>query len=386
VARLFSTGFELNSLTANVEFTNTAGTLSIVTSPSPVRSGTYALRANPAAATGIVTRAIYGADQNIVGYVRLYLYIASLPGGNDAIIRFSTTANTNRAGIRLTSGGVLQLINSSSVQVGSDSSALSTGQWYMIELRIDATTNPGTVEARLNGQVFASGSNNIQGSWARIQFGSMTAAMTADLYFDDIVVNDTTGSFQNTYPGPGRILHLYPTGAGDQTQWTIGGSTPAATNWQSVNEVTPDNAVTLVSSNTLSQEDWYDVASPAIGAGDVINVVQVGGRFNNNTADAVTAFVFQLMKASGGTVAQSASIIPNTTSMTTNSAAADYSFPITLYRDPDSINWSKVTLDTMQIGQRITAGGTNNIQVTTIWVVVDYTPSTPMTLPLMGVG
>lgn len=384
MARLFSSGFELNSLAANIEFTNTAGTLSIVT--SPVRSGTYALRANPAAATGIVTRSIYGADQNFIGFVRLYLYIASLPSGNDAIIRFSTTTNTNRAGIRLTAGGALQLINSSSVQVGSDSSTLSTGQWYMVELRIDATTNPGTLEARLNGQVFAAGSNNIQGSWARIQLGSMTAATTADLHFDDIAVNDNSGSFQNTYPGPGKIIHLYPNASGDQTQWTIGGSTPAATNWQSVSEVTPDNGVTLVSSNTLNQEDLYNVGSPAIGAGDNINVVHVGGRFNNNVADAVTQFVFEATKASGGTIAQSAGIIPNTASFTTNSVATDYAYPITLYRDPDSINWTRATLETMQIGQRLTAAGTNNIQVSTIWALVDYTPSTPATLSLMGVG
>ena len=91
--------------------------------------------------------------------------------------------------ISLNSSGKLRLTNSSGTQIGSDSATLNTSQWYRIEMKNDATTNHGSLDARLDGTSFASGSNDIQGSWARLQLGP-TGTSNCDVYIDDIALND----------------------------------------------------------------------------------------------------------------------------------------------------------------------------------------------------
>jgi hypothetical protein len=69
-------------------------------------------------------------------------------------------------------------------------------------------------------------------------------------YFDDIYVNDTSGSTCNSFQGDLQGLAFLPSGMGQFTQWSIGGSAPAATNWQSVDDVAPDGDTTFVSAGS----------------------------------------------------------------------------------------------------------------------------------------
>jgi hypothetical protein len=49
-----------------------------------------------------------------------------------------------------------------------------------------------------------------------------------------VYFNDAAGSMNNTFLGNVRVKSQFTASAGDSTQFTIGGSAPAATNWQSV--------------------------------------------------------------------------------------------------------------------------------------------------------
>jgi len=85
-------------------------------------------------------------------------------------------------------------------------------------------------------------------------------------WFDDVYVSSS--GFYGDLQGLANL----PSGAGDLTEWVIGGSSPAPTNYQSVNSVPPANSVKFVSADTVGLTDLYTY--PALPA-DVIQIVFV---------------------------------------------------------------------------------------------------------------
>lgn len=378
MARLWHGGAELNSTTDGMEVDTNSGTISI--SSTTVRSGTYSWRANPSASTGFYRKQISGSNQNTGGYLRAYVYIASLPGTTIQLLRFSSTANAHLASLRLTSTGTLTLNNAANTQVGSASSALSTNTWYRLELKCDATAATGTIEGKIDGVSFASGNNSSRGSWARILWGVITPNATCDIFFDDVALNDSQGSNQTSYPGSGKLIRLKPDASGDSNQWLkTDGSAGSSTNYQLVDEVTPNDATDYVQSTTLNDIDFYNCEASGINSYDTVNVVTIHTRITNDVADATIAAKVQVEKTSGGTVAQGSAIIPNTTTWTTDGATATFLPTLVTYADPDASAWTSSTLDSMQIGVKITTDGTNKILASTVWTYFDYTPGTPST-------
>src|SRR3990167_6860390 len=348
MARLWSSGFELNSLTAGVEVSLVFGTASIVT--SPIRSGTYALRTNPTATFGAIEYNFASAGAGkLITYHRLYLRIASSIDTTGRVIIVESSFEDPLVLVNITSGNQLQLLDQvNSTQIGDLSTALSNNVWYRIELKVDMTTLASTsIEARLDGTSFASGTVNWTGEdstgTGTVDIGP-GGTKTCDIYFDDIAINDSTGSFQNSWPGEGEIIHLRPNATGDNSAWT------------------GDNTD-------------IDDTPAALASDDTINVVQVGVRFNGAGASANASFVTRIKKASAGTVAESSAITPSNTTWDTNADAVPRNYALTRYQDPDNVNWTKATLDSTQIGVRLSSASTNAAQVSTLWLLVDHKPA-----------
>lgn len=374
--RIWSSGFESNSTTANMELTTCAGTNSVQSTTK--RSGTYALQINlPTAATGTCNHTWAGtaADDNV--YVRFYLYYNSSPSGLPsalANILEIHTATAVRASIRMNSNGTLELWNATA-QVGSDSSALTADAWNRIELHYDSTpavAGTDVLDARIEGTSFASSTAQSLGTVGRFRWGINTS-VTANVFFDDIALNNSTGS----WPGPGHIIHLKPNAVGDNAGWTIGGSAAAATNWQGVNEVPPDDGTTLNSSNTVDQIDDHYIEDSTLAANDEINVVQVGVRFNGVGTSANASFVLRVKDSIGGTAEENVTPITpsNATWKTNTDTAAVQNYALTLYDLPgaSTTKWTDGTLDTAQIGYRLSSASTNVAQISNVWMLVDYT-------------
>lgn len=583
MARIWSTGFELNSTTAGVEFdsTSVSGGGAIAISSSTKRSGTYALRTSNAGANGISEMLFQFASSAGNGpyYLRAYLYVVDIPSAQETIMNIQDSGQTVRSRILINTDGSLELQDDTGTKFGSSSSPLSLNTWYRVELSFFNNTGSGKMEcdARIDGTSFASTTISTNtGTVDRVVIGPDSGNNSYDLYWDDIAFNDSSGSFQTSWPGAGGIIHLRPNGVGDNTTWTP----TAAPNWSNVNEVTPNDATNLVSDSILNDTDMYGVGYTPIkivqskkavtgstitfnstptagnlvvvgvakstatafksgdvtdnksntytfiknqagnggtdqialfysanitssatftvtypGAGtivvaeysgastnpldtsastsgssttpnsgnittaeadellvglawsitngdawtagtnftleqnetdnstneriafedrfgveagtysagftvptssawaamitafksstispiistDVINVVSVGTRFNNNTADATTQFKLQIEKTTGGTITQSVAITPNSVTWKTNATAVPKLYPITTYQDPDGASWTLSTLNTMQIGEKSTLIGINKNQVSTIWALVDYVSAT----------
>jgi hypothetical protein len=391
VGRLFTSGFEVANDSAGHEWTN-AGVSGAGRATSNMRTGTGCGQT-----TGLVSATQAGWGVQFVGtadggpyYARAYLRIDTAPSADNCILAFISGANvtstsTNDAQIRLSSTRTLKLFANNS-QVGSASAALSTGTYYMLELEVDNTPGAGSkiVRAYLDGSQFAgtTASSDVGGNISGIALGgnlNAEAQTQGDWRWDDVAVNDSTGGSQNGRVPAGQVIVLRPNAAGDSNQFnnTANGA-GSSNNYQLVDETDPDDATTMVQSGTLNNLDLYNLDASGIGASDTVNAVHVHLRRRNNTADATTAVNVIVVKTSGGTQASGTAVIPNSTTWRTGSTTSSTHIApnYTAYTDPDGAAWTQSTLDTMQAGPKVTAANVNRVQVSAVWVTVDYTPVT----------
>ena len=313
MARQYSIGFETNTLTNGVEANSVTvtqgGGLSIQT--GTVRTGTYALKVAPTAG-GTDIFQVQNSNSHSQ-YIRFYFNksanvtgvdnsVCLLADSNNAVIFAYIFTNTNGTlGLAYgdTSGGF--------TQIGSNSSVLALNTWYLVELHVDDTGGLGSTvcEARLNGVVFATGTESIlttgnggvPNGFTLIGDQVLGNNATGTWFIDDLAINDSSGTNQNGYPGIGAITRITPNAAGDANSWATqtGGTAGSANNFTRVNETTPNDATSFNGSTVLSQQDLFKCIDPSIGT-DTVNCVQVMARYRNNTVDLTTAFEIQCEK------------------------------------------------------------------------------------------
>lgn len=386
MARVQQIGFDINSLTVAMELNGFAGTPSITTTNARLGVGSCMRVTGMTSATQLGAGiALYTAATTAINGIGFWFRMDTAPSADNTIFAFTnsvTSVGTVRMNMALTSGGQLKLRTGGTTQLGSNSATLNAG-WNLIEivLNIAAGGSSEVLGAKLNGNVFATSStltglSSIQSAWlgANLQLEAQTAG---DWSFDDLAIDSAA-----TYPSPGKIYTLFPAAAGFSAQWTIGGSSPAATNWQSVNSNPPDDAVTFVSSTTGGQIDLYKLTNPGLGSTDTVNYVAVNLRTTNNSATTNVGVSPVLMKTSGGTQATGTQLAPNSTTWRTNATATvlNPTYPPQLRStDPDGSPWTVAQINsTLQAGINLTLDSSvNTVEVTGLWVTVDVTPGAP---------
>lgn len=388
MARVQQIGFEVNSLTAAMELNGFAGSPSLTTTNARLGIGRCMRVTGMTSATQLGAGvSLYVAATTATNGIGFWFRMDTAPSADNTIFAFTnsvTSVGTVRMNVALTSGGQLKLRTGGTTQLGSNSATLNAG-WNLIQviLNIAPGGSSEVLQASLNGTQFASsttssGFSSIQSAWlgANLQLEAQTAG---DWSFDDLAIDSAA-----TYPTPGKIYTLFPSAAGDSTQWTIGGSSPAATNWQSVNSNPPDDAITFVSSTTGGQIDLYKLTDPGLGSTDTVNYVAVNLRGNNNTATSNLGVSPVLMKVTGGTQVTGSQMAPNATTWRTNAinTVLNPTYPFQLRAtDPDGSPWTVGQINnTLQAGIDLTLdSSTNTLQVTGLWVTVDVTPGASVT-------
>jgi hypothetical protein len=370
MARLWSSGFELNSTALGVEWSFANG--SIVT--SPVRSGAYAGRINSLSSGSSKQFSFPFLSSNSPGpfYLRVYFRYATLPTATNTIVRMIGTSNPVRLG--LTSTGRIRLLNNAT-QIGSDSDVLSADTWYRLEMEFNNTggAGSGVLRARLDGTEFAATTTATLNDVRSLTLGGNLTSETetqGDWFFDDLAINDGNGSVQNSYPGEGSIVHLRPAGAGDNAA--------DAGTFASIDEVTPNDTTDYIELDTATSVGDYTIDSPTgagIGSGDSITLVQVGFRAREEASNSIQ-FAVRLKSASGGSTTQSSFVDLGSGAWVTNALTQPQNYQLTSYTDPTtSAAWTVTgtnSLTNAQIGAA--TGNTNDVHVTALWALVEYAP------------
>ncbi len=390
MASLFRSGFELNNA-GTIEWTTIIGTPTVVAAPFPVTSGSFVGRiANLVSGTrSVFSYQFAAADGDGPIYARgdFRYSSGSLPTATNTIMMLTQTTGTIMARLTLESSGSIVLRDEDGA-IGS-SAPLTADQVYRLEMEFNRNGGVNSVvRARIDGTEFAgSATRAISAGIALFRVagnGNAEAQTVGEWFWDNLAVNDSTGSFQNSYPGAGQILHLRPNATGDNDAWTG--------TWADIDEITPNDATDDINSNTLDQlEDVNVDNAPAdIGASDTINLVSVGVRFRISSATgADPTFVVRIKASSGGTVEESSTISPVATTWLTNAVAVPKNYPLVLYDLPGASTtaWTKADLDTAQIGVHETLTDAHTVDVTAMWLLVDYTPAGgPQTFPQAVAG
>ena len=386
MARLWSSGFECNSLTVGIEFKNVGNTGS--TSPSivtsPVNGGTYAYHVSNSGSAGFarVNNLIATSDVNGPIYMRTAFRVHVAPSAQVVIFMLSNSSEANvRETLRLNTDLTLSLYDGAGTLIGSASPALSLDTWYYLEMKYYNNTGSGyaELEGRVNGNSFTSTTTSpATGGAGMLYIGTGTSITTFDFYWDNVAVNDNTGSYQNSYPGYGIIKHLRPNATGDSNQFTtqIGGTAGSSNNYTRVKEVTEDGASSYNGDTTVNHTDMYKCDASGIGANDIVNVVNVLSFYAGGNTSSVATMKMQIEKAASGTIYQSPGITATSGTFKQTTAANS----ITEYLNPDGTIWTQSILDTMQIGMKVNTGNTYLIGVSNIYALIDYTPTTTQTI------
>lgn len=114
-------------------------------------------------------------------------------------------------------------------------------EWFFLEIHPLIASSGGGVEVRVNTvpKVQLTGANT-QGSTVStcdsVAFDWLSSGAPGSWSggFDDIYVNDTTGAVNNSWLGNVRVKTQFMIANGATNDFSIGGTSPAATHWQSV--------------------------------------------------------------------------------------------------------------------------------------------------------
>jgi hypothetical protein len=255
--RLFTCGIEENNLTASsVMWTGQSGSPTIST--TTVRSGTYAARLLGSASKPYLQRNLSANMTSGTLYTRFYYRFPTLPAVNVQIAQSVDSGGANAGWtVTLLTTGVLRLTNNVTATT-DDGSTLSVNTWYRLEVRQLLSNTVGELELRLDGVSDASitGEDTLPTNILAVTFGNGFVGgnnHSHDQFYDDMALNNDSGSFQTSWPGDGKIVYVEGA-ADDAVTWTALG---AGTRFSEVDELpgSPDDATSYNADSGTTNED-----------------------------------------------------------------------------------------------------------------------------------
>ena len=230
-----------------------------------VRSGSRSLRLNPANQTADAT-SLASISSTILVW-RFYIRFASLPI-SDAMLSSETNGRCGVA-FKNSDSSIYAGNTDTSPVFGASGVSITTGIWYRIDVKVNATANPRLTDVMVNG--VACGQNSLSVASATIVGVRLGAnnPETCDIYFDDLILSTTSGD----YPiGDGYVNHFVPTADGshniagaDDFELTLTGTdirNGDNTAFEMVNDIPLDSSL----------GDWINLTAPP-NSTDYVEVV-----------------------------------------------------------------------------------------------------------------
>lgn len=232
----------------------------------------------------------------------------------------------------------------------SDPDLFDNLTWNWIEAKATIHDTNGECEVRLNGKtvihvVGATTANQHASVPAYVNMGAIGAGGDEDFNcnIDDFAVWDDAGTTCNDWMGTNRVKAMLAIANGDNIDSTIGGSSPAATNWQSVlNSLLGDTKYVYMDDTQVGDFDLYDM-NPIISAPHVWAIqIRVSAR-----QDDATQMTLRTLLKSGAT----------TTEGVDENMAMDYNFWYTKYEvDPNTgVAFTQSGANAIQVGYKFQA-------------------------------
>jgi hypothetical protein len=297
-ARLFTSGCETNDL-SSTEWSGQGGSL---VETSPVHSGTYSCEAQTVGGNNQIGRNLASNITSGTIYWRFYVRFSTFPSVDECEVAFVRNGGGSSRAFDVyidTTGGEFVGIKNrvpATPTTALSSVDLATNTWYRIETQLVISDTTGSITLRLyEGEsttvldtLSLTGQDTLPTNINQFWLGSLANA-TYDMNYDDVALNDATGSFQNTWPGPGKVFLVKPA-SNDTVGWTrTGANCSGTTNTDCVDDEpgTPDD---LSGYNTIGTS----------GTADRLNKTALGAEIPSD-ADLILIDVYGRFGASGST-------------------------------------------------------------------------------------
>ena len=380
--RIHTTGFESMASTSE-GFIQTFTSNPLEFSAVIKRTGNASAKTNATMTSGEKNGSQIALPSSIASTTtRFYLYISEYPDVDTSIFAV-TTGSAVRGTLRLSTTGILELLGGGSL-VGSTTTPLELERWYRIEVKYHVVRDGvAFAEAKVEGVTFGSASDvDLGTTLSQIWFGANLAATpeaatSGEWYFDDVAINDPTGSTQNDYPGEGKVVNMLPNAAGDSTQ---GSSISGGNGWDDLDEVVTDYNTTGWQMSSTNNTLDVNVQSPTevgIKPADTITVVHVNTMVRN-TGTAASSVAWRIKSGAGGTTTMTSTNAITTVAYVLNDDGSNKTSRIVSETEPQGGGaWTPALLETMQIGIRATDANPA-VTVTQMWATVEYIPFPPL--------
>jgi len=222
--------------------------------------------------------------------------------------------------------------------------ALPLGVWNHIEIKALISNTVGTVEVRVNNEVWINetGLDTLNGSGpVGTNALQLLGSNTLDSGFDDLYILDTTGSRLNDFIGDCGIETLYPSGVGADAEFTPS----AGANWQNVDEVGDPDDDTTYNEDTVAPSTDRHAHDNLSGSPTTVHAVAVNVHSRKTETGPRT---MRAVAYDGVTEGESADFYP---------AYGDYSWWQSLFVDHPSgaAVWTASEVDAGEFGYKLQA-------------------------------
>lgn len=386
--RKITVGFEeqLTSGTSTYPVTSCTVGITHEIQSSVVHSGTYALRIQHNSVNGTCNaNATLTASDTSGTYVwRVYFRTDdATPDVDQTILSFNDSAgSTPSQRLQLLTTGVLRMNNGPTSTSSDGSTTLVSDTWYRIEAEVLLSDTVGTVTVRLDGatEISMTGIDTLETNLYRFHLGAYSGNedRTNNTYYDDIAINDETGSFQTSWPGAGNIA-IVTAASNDTVTWTNTGANCSGTSQYDCVDDIPGSAYDDTSgyNDTASvQTDRFNITTipSEVPASADITVLSVYGKLGGSSTTGTNTARLSLWDDSGTETNGSTAAYCDTTTWG----------PVAIYHS-DAGTKTKADIQNYDIGYEPVSLN-QTCRATALWMLIEWAPGCNHALPLMGAG
>jgi hypothetical protein len=256
MARIVMAGAEIEAASATSsgpEGTST-GTGLITRDTSIFRGGVASWKFNTGGSSQSIIKS-FTVTSNATLYIRVYVYATAAPGGTRPIIS-ADFLGASTMGVQFRTDGGLQLLSAGAAQ-GSPTASIADSKWHKVELFCAyASTFWTDSELRVDDATIATWTGTVGATTGTLELGWDAVSLTANdiIYMDDLAVNDTSGTVNNSWCGDGIVDLMKPTSDSQRGSWTggVGGTTNL---FNAVDNTPPAGTATETDSTQIESVD-----------------------------------------------------------------------------------------------------------------------------------
>lgn len=242
----------------------------------------------------LFNRTRYWALDEYVGSTVFFTAGVLVPPGSNGgtlISLWNSAAGAPAASFKFGTLGEIYVYNSVGTLVGQTPIGVwALDRWFQFEIKVYIHGTAGTIEVRYNTKqvlniinVNTRPSSSSSFSVDAMKFytpGSVEAGID-QVVFNELIISDDQGSVNNSFLGTVNVNSQVAIANGYVNNWSIGGSSPASTNWQSVLNASL-NDTKYVYDGTAGDLDFYDL-DPNLNT-PVVYAVQVKAAMRQDDA------------------------------------------------------------------------------------------------------